>query len=153
MRRPSRPGLPRGRPQASAHPRTLPDRSRHRGVREARLALPQAAGDRPSSRAPLMGPGAPRRAVTSALLRIAALVAIGFPGSAWNGAQARRWPQALPTTRSRRAVGGRPGRRARPSFGSWFGLSLVELRGLEPLAFWMQTIFIAYFYVARRRLT
>jgi len=28
----------------------------------------------------------------------------------------------------------------------------VELRGLEPLAFWMQTIFLAYFYVARRRL-
>jgi hypothetical protein len=24
----------------------------------------------------------------------------------------------------------------------------VELRGLEPLAFWMQTIFLAYFYVA-----
>jgi hypothetical protein len=29
----------------------------------------------------------------------------------------------------------------------------VELRGLEPLAFWMQTIFFAYFYVAQRRLT
>ena len=29
----------------------------------------------------------------------------------------------------------------------------VELRGLEPLAFWMQTIFFAYFYVARCRLT
>ena len=28
----------------------------------------------------------------------------------------------------------------------------VELRGLEPLAFWMQTIFFAYFYVARCRL-
>ena len=29
----------------------------------------------------------------------------------------------------------------------------VELRGLEPLAFWMQTIFFAYFYVAQCRLT
>jgi hypothetical protein len=29
----------------------------------------------------------------------------------------------------------------------------VELRGLEPLAFWMQTIFFTYFYVALRRLT
>jgi len=29
----------------------------------------------------------------------------------------------------------------------------VELRGLEPLAFWMKTIFFAYFYVAQRRLT
>ena len=28
----------------------------------------------------------------------------------------------------------------------------VELRGLEPLAFWMQTIFFAYFYVAGRSL-
>ncbi len=27
----------------------------------------------------------------------------------------------------------------------------VELRGLEPLAFWMQTKFFAYFYVARNR--
>jgi hypothetical protein len=29
----------------------------------------------------------------------------------------------------------------------------VELRGLEPLAFWMQTIFFACFYVAGRGLT
>jgi hypothetical protein len=29
----------------------------------------------------------------------------------------------------------------------------VKLRGLEPLAFWMQTIFFTYFYVAQRRLT
>ena len=28
----------------------------------------------------------------------------------------------------------------------------MELRGLEPLAFWMQTIFLAYFYVAGRGL-
>ena len=29
----------------------------------------------------------------------------------------------------------------------------VELRGLEPLTFWLQTIFLAYFYVARCRQT
>jgi hypothetical protein len=27
----------------------------------------------------------------------------------------------------------------------------VELRGLEPLTFWLQTMFLAYFYVARCR--
>jgi hypothetical protein len=31
--------------------------------------------------------------------------------------------------------------------------NLVELRGLEPLAFWMQTRFFACFYVAGRGLT
>ena len=29
----------------------------------------------------------------------------------------------------------------------------MELRGLEPLAFWIQTIFFVYFYVAGRSLT
>ena len=28
----------------------------------------------------------------------------------------------------------------------------VELRGLEPLTFWLQTIFLAYFCIAQRRL-
>ena len=32
-------------------------------------------------------------------------------------------------------------------------LSARSLRGLEPLAFWMQTIFFAYLYVAQCRLT
>jgi hypothetical protein len=32
-------------------------------------------------------------------------------------------------------------------------LGPVELRGLEPLAFWMQTIFLACFYVAGSSLT
>ena len=35
--------------------------------------------------------------------------------------------------------------------GHAFG-NRVELRGLEPLTFWLQTIFLAYFYVARCRL-
>ena len=29
----------------------------------------------------------------------------------------------------------------------------VELRGLEPLTFWLQTIFFAYFCIAQRRPT
>ena len=37
---------------------------------------------------------------TAALARVGALVAIGSPGSAWNGAPLPRWRRARPKTRS-----------------------------------------------------